>query len=74
MRALPVTEFDVEALVDSQLSWEEEKHVLQEVQRNPALLRHYTQIVAQKKLLIAWWQRETGRPPSPPPRRKRVDA
>lgn len=51
----PVTEFEVEALVDSQLSWEEEKYVRQEMERNPALRAYYDQVIQQKKLLVAWW-------------------
>lgn len=51
----PVTEFEVEALVDSQLSWEEEKYVRQEMARNPLLRAHYEQVLWQKKLIVAWW-------------------
>ena len=58
MLSLPITEFDVQALVDSQLPWEEEKQVWGEICRNPTLEAYYRQVLAQKKLLISWWQNE----------------
>lgn len=51
----PITEFDVQALVDSQLRWEEEKQVLQGIRSSPALKAYYERIVSQKKILTAWW-------------------
>ena len=56
MLPLPITEFDVQALVDSHLSWEEEKQVLRGIRSDPALKAYYNRIVSQKKLLISWWQ------------------
>ena len=56
MLSLLITEFDVQALVDSHLTWEEEKRVWQGICSNPALKDYYVQIIAQKKLLAAWWQ------------------
>lgn len=53
-----ITEFDVQALVDSHLTWEEEKRVLQAIRTDPALHAYYLQIVAQKKLLVAWWKEQ----------------
>ena len=58
MLPLPITEFDVQALVDSQLTWEEEKQVWHEMRGDAALKAYYRQIVAQKKLIIAWWRNE----------------
>ncbi len=58
MQLSPITELDVQALVDSQLAWEEEKRVWQGICGNPALQAYYTQIVAQKKVLLFWWQNE----------------
>lgn len=58
MLPLPITEFDVQALVDSHLSWEEEKQVLSCMRGDPALEAYYKQIVVQKKLIISWWQSE----------------
>lgn len=58
MLRLPITEFDVQALVDSHLSWEDEKEVWRGVYSNPALEAYYKQIVNQRKLLVYWWQSE----------------
>jgi hypothetical protein len=51
-------DYDIQALVDSQLGWEEEKRIWQAIERNPALHRRYDEVVAQKKLLLAWWASE----------------
>jgi anti-sigma factor RsiW len=59
MLKFPITELDVQALVDSQLTWEEEKQVRREMGKNFALKKHYDQIVKQKKLLVNWWKNET---------------
>jgi hypothetical protein len=58
MLPLPITEFDVQALVDSHLTWEKEKQVRREMRKNQALEDHYRQVIAQKKLIILWWQDE----------------
>jgi anti-sigma factor RsiW len=62
MLTFPITELDVEALIDSQLSWEEEKIVRREMEKNPALLAYYAQILHQKKLIVAWWLSEMRKP------------
>jgi hypothetical protein len=50
-----ITELDVEALIDSELSWEREKQVRLELARNPRLYEYYQGLVRQKRLLISWW-------------------
>jgi hypothetical protein len=50
-----ITEFDVEALIDSQLDWEREKQVWRELAHNRALCAYYQEMLAQKKRLLAWW-------------------
>lgn len=57
--SLSTTEFDVQALVDSHLTWEEEKQVWRGMSSNPALEAYYIQIITQKRLLALWWQNET---------------
>ena len=54
----PITELDIEALVDSQLDWEQEKRVRHEMTTNPSLMLYYSQLISQKKLLASWWQQE----------------
>jgi len=56
MLSPPITEFDVQALVDSYLSREEERQVWRSIRSDPDLEAYYRRIVSQKKLLIAWWQ------------------
>lgn len=56
-----ITEYDVEALVDSQLTWEDEKQVRRELESNLVLRQYYEQLLAQKKLVIAWWTDQESR-------------
>lgn len=51
-------DFDIQALVDSQLDWENEKRVWKEIESDPALQRRYNELVSQKKLLLQWWAGE----------------
>jgi hypothetical protein len=53
-----IDEFDIQALVDSQLGWEEEKRIWKEIQKDAALLRQYNELVRQKKMLLLWWASE----------------
>ena len=50
------TDLDVQALVDSQLDWEQEKWVRHWLSKDPALNARYEELLEQKKLLIAWWK------------------
>jgi hypothetical protein len=52
------TDLDIQALVDSQLEWEEEKHVRLWLSRDEVLHARYEELMAQKKLLLAWWESE----------------
>lgn len=54
----PINELDVHALVDSQLTWEEETRVRKEIENNPFLRKEYTKLMEQKKLLSMWWDKE----------------
>jgi hypothetical protein len=56
MTSIPVTEFEVQALIDSQLDWEEEKRVRKELENNPFLRDYYRRMLEQKKLLVLWWE------------------
>ena len=60
MLPLPITKFDVEALIDAQLTREEEKQVWRALVGDPALNTHYRQIAAQKQLIIAWWRADAA--------------
>lgn len=54
----PINELDVHALVDSQLTREEEKRVRKEIDNNPFLRKEYMKLMEQKKLLSMWWDKE----------------
>ncbi|MEZ0225466.1 MAG: hypothetical protein ACAH83_12995 [Alphaproteobacteria bacterium] len=53
-----INDFDIQALVDSQLDWENEKRIWKEIETSPALQRRYDELVRQKKLLLQWWASE----------------
>lgn len=53
-------DFDIQALVDSQLNWEDEKKVWKAIESNPELKRRYEDLVRQKKMLLQWWAGEDG--------------
>jgi hypothetical protein len=50
-----IDDFEIQALVDHQLGWEEEKRVWSEIESNPQLRRRYNELVDMKKLLLQWW-------------------
>ena len=53
-----MNDFDLQALVDSQMGWEDEKRIWKEIESIPALRRRYDELVTQKKLLLQWWASE----------------
>lgn len=53
-----ITDLDVQALVDAQLSVAEERLVWNAIIRSPALETYYKKMVTQKKLLKIWWENE----------------
>jgi anti-sigma factor RsiW len=52
---IPVTYFDIQALVDKELSWEREVEVRAYIDSNPAARRQYEELELQKKSLQKWW-------------------
>lgn len=50
-----VTERDIEALLDNELSHEKSKVVMSALQSSQRLRQHYDMIKNQKALLRAWW-------------------
>jgi anti-sigma factor RsiW len=65
-------DFDIQALIDSQLDWEDEKRIWKEIENNAAMQRRYHELVAQKKLLLQWWASEdTGKAKAAPLKEKR---
>jgi anti-sigma factor RsiW len=52
---IPVTYFDIQALVDKELSWEREMEVRAYIDSNPAAQRQFEELQQQKKVLQKWW-------------------
>ena len=50
-----VTQRDIEALVDNELSSDEKTRVMKGRERNPALKSQYDALLAQKEALKNWW-------------------
>jgi len=58
MREKPVTDYEIQALVDSQLSWEDEKSVWLAIEADSKLKKRYQELINQKKALLLWWSEE----------------
>ena len=50
------TDFDIQALIDNELSWEEEKKVRKYLRENVRAKERYLELKKQKELLQKWWQ------------------
>ena len=53
-----ITDLDIEALVDHELSTEERQRMYTVLRHDPDLLRKYDRLMTQKKLLQMWWNNE----------------
>lgn len=54
----PVTDYDIQALIDNELDWESEKRVRIHIECNAAARRYYEDLVHQKKMLRLWAQQK----------------
>jgi hypothetical protein len=52
-----ITDYDIQALVDNQLSWEEEKLVRQHILASSQAKERYDELIRQRKVLQHWWQK-----------------
>jgi anti-sigma factor RsiW len=50
----PVTDYDIQALIDNELDHESEKRVRLYLEQNETAKRYYEDLVRQKKLLQMW--------------------
>ena len=50
-----VTDYDIQALVDDELEYEEAKKIRDYVERNPGAKKRYLELFAQKNILKMWW-------------------
>ncbi len=51
-----VTDFDIQALIDNELGWEEEKRIHAYLSDNPTARKYYEEMVEQKDRLKKWWR------------------
>lgn len=51
-----ISNLDIQALVDNELSWEEEKKVRRYLDAHPGSQKHFESLRNQKKLLQEWWR------------------
>ena len=51
-----ITDLDIQALIDNELSWEEEKKVREAIKYNSTFLKRYQTLLKQKKTLLTWWE------------------
>jgi anti-sigma factor RsiW len=56
MGSKSITDWDIQALIDNELSAEEQRHVLQALQEDRALQDRYNRLKGQKALLQTWWK------------------
>lgn len=53
-----ITDIHIQALLDNELSAEEEQKVMGELQNSPEMMRRFLYLRQQKKLLQLWWTKE----------------
>ncbi len=51
-----ISDFDIQALIDNELDWEEEKRVKLAINRDAQFIERYESLKNQKKLLQDWWK------------------
>ncbi len=51
-----ITEWDIQALIDGELSAQEEAYVLKILDENPDMQERYKFLQKQKQLLQLWWK------------------
>lgn len=52
-----ITDFDIQALVDNELGWEQEKSVRVQLEHDAEAKRRYEELCRQKRLLQEWWSK-----------------
>lgn len=56
---IDITYYDIQALIDNELEWEEEKRVREAVRYNSQFMKRYNELKNQKALMQFWWKRKT---------------
>ena len=55
MQDKTITRYDVEALVDNELTWADAQNVMLHIKQDRVLSDYYEQLRTQKELLQEWW-------------------
>lgn len=55
MQHKTITRYDVEALVDNELAWDDAQDVMRHLEKDSSLSAYCEQLQIQKKLLLEWW-------------------
>ncbi len=53
-----INDFDIQALVDNELSWEDEKRIMSAIQKDPKAVSRLQELQSQKSLLQNWWKQK----------------
>lgn len=56
MSSQNITDYDLQALVDNELDWEDQKHVLDYIECTPEAKKRYEELKAQKEVLQRWYK------------------
>lgn len=51
-----ITDYDIQALIDNELDWEQEKQIRNAIKRNSEHLKRYKEILIQKKSIQQWFE------------------
>lgn len=55
-----ITDFDIQALIDNELDWEEEKRIREAINYNSQFMERYNILQKQKILIQNWWKQKTN--------------
>lgn len=56
MSTFNVTDWDLQAYLDNELPWEEQKTILKALENDPHLRQRFNDFRRQKELLQKWWR------------------
>ena len=51
-----ITDYDIQAFIDNELDWEQEKRVMQYIESNYTAKKRYEELLNQKKILQEWFR------------------
>jgi len=54
-----ITDNDIQALIDNELDWEQEKQVRRAINNNSIFTDLYNALKSQKQLLQIWWKQKS---------------